>query len=761
MGGSMLKKAFLLSIFAVFFSAGVFSAPIGPNLGLVDYIDMGEASSTISFSGGENTTLLDEARVTELPVTSNPLGVWETVDLEPASRDVETYLNTSDSDSSLIYPAEVNANISGLESGEYAIFFWSCQKNSTSNCKWLKPRKFTKPGGSSAGGCNPEVSVRAGKDDVLREEDTGTYRAIVNDCPNGVEQYRWEATRGDEVLGDSDGWSRSDEFSLTLPYMELEESDTFNVTVEARTRAGVVSETTQMWATPDIPEDILISAHRGSYHGPHNTVMTMEQARKAGVNSVEYDVWRTEDGKYVVRHDRWTGKYSPDGIDIKIPDSNLEELTGISVGGYYPPPDGNGNYEVNVDQSTAREERIASLDEILNYVQNYDLHQRIEFKGDLRKNQDWGEDIYEKVRNRDMLRQTVFMSFRGTCGRDISVLNAETTHCDWQGLQGVENAAEEEGNERRTTIGMLYANRGAQKPNIDFSGPGDVVSEATKLNERVLQSADKVTPSQAIGYASENGFDIIVAADGSPKGYAAGLNGSTQMSRGEFVDEVRDEGLRYSFMYFRSPRDMDKKKHMIKCGVEWVSTNRAMGGVGNVAEYNEGDLNEDPSYCDFEGEHEVNAKQAGIRTFGRAERAGREGLEFFFDGGKYISQHSYEAGRGTRESLESLWNDPSTQNFVDESQEAYSFAVEKPWNDFNDRVTEDGATLYSGMENTYGDWDEATQSQQDYVVNEVDQTVNDPEGQLEDTVSRANDGKEYVEDEAHDVACEGKWSLPC
>lgn len=746
MGGSMLKKVFLLSLFAVFFSIGVLSAPIGPDLGLVDYINMGEASSTISFDGGKNTTLLDEARVSELPVISNPLGVWKTVDLEPASRDVETYLNTSESDSSLIYPAEINLNISGLESGEYAVFFWSCKKNSTSNCKWLKPRKFTKPGRSSGGGCNPETSIRAGKDDVLREGDTGTYRAIVNDCPNGVEQYRWEVSRGGENIESSDGWSRSDEFSFELSE-EIYEGN-FNVTVEARTKSGIVSEKTEMWGVPKIPGDFFLSAHRGGTHAPHNTVMTIEQIRKAGADSIEFDVRVTGDEKLVVSHDKNTDKYSY-GNNLDIDESALDTLTEINKGKNYNEDE---NTVLDVSKDAAKESEFASLDEVLDYVKRYDLHMRIELKGSLQGSREHGRDLYEKVRDRDLLDQSVFMSFRGSCPSGPAFISSDrpkSSGCDWDALEAIEEASSHE-----AKTAMLYASRNFDdKPEIS----GSWADTAVSVGRNAWGNIDSVSPTEALNYAGNESLDMIVPADDDPKDYGAGFKSYPGgIDRLEFVERARAKGLEYSFMWFRGDGDDGYKRftEQVKCGAEWISV-ETESEIEKITDVNEQRFSEDISFCEFDGKTEDESILGAVmNTVTVMERGWGVGLTQAGDAINYGLNYPGDTLNRGFEGTKDLIENPSISNAIDKGYGAWD-QVSEPVDVAGNTMERNIQTTYRESKRLYNDWDEATQDQQDRIVQEYEDGRDRVEEEIEETGEDVkegfNDGVDTVQDGASEA----------
>ena len=82
--------------------------------------------------------------------------------------------------------------------------------------------------------------------------------------------------------------------------------------------------------------DVAVIAHRGAAgKAPENTLAAVRQAMKDGADWIEIDVQESMDGEVVVIHDSDFMKLA--GKDLKIWDSNLEELGEIDVGSWFGP----------------------------------------------------------------------------------------------------------------------------------------------------------------------------------------------------------------------------------------------------------------------------------------------------------------------------------------------------------------------------------------------------------------------------------------
>jgi glycerophosphoryl diester phosphodiesterase len=83
-----------------------------------------------------------------------------------------------------------------------------------------------------------------------------------------------------------------------------------------------------------IDSDVEIIAHRGAAGArPENTLASIRKAVEDGADWVEIDVQETADGEVVVLHDSDFMKLA--GVDLKIWDATLEDLTQIDIGSWY------------------------------------------------------------------------------------------------------------------------------------------------------------------------------------------------------------------------------------------------------------------------------------------------------------------------------------------------------------------------------------------------------------------------------------------
>ena len=114
-------------------------------------------------------------------------------------------------------------------------------------------------------------------------------------------------------------------------------------------------------------EDVNLVAHRGFRAvAPENTAPAFEEAGKAGFYGAECDVYRTEDGTWVIHHDFNTYRMT-DGAS-KIEKKTLDELLQENVD--------NG---VNVDNYSNL--KICTLHEYLDICSRYSMVPVIELKG--------------------------------------------------------------------------------------------------------------------------------------------------------------------------------------------------------------------------------------------------------------------------------------------------------------------------------------------------------------------------------------------
>ena len=76
-----------------------------------------------------------------------------------------------------------------------------------------------------------------------------------------------------------------------------------------------------------------IVAHRGASHdAPENTLTAFRLAWERGADAIEGDFYLTSDGQIVCIHDKTTQRVSPDGPELTVAESTLEQLRQLDVG---------------------------------------------------------------------------------------------------------------------------------------------------------------------------------------------------------------------------------------------------------------------------------------------------------------------------------------------------------------------------------------------------------------------------------------------
>lgn len=110
----------------------------------------------------------------------------------------------------------------------------------------------------------------------------------------------------------------------------------------------------------------LIYAHRGaSGYAPENTMSAFKKSLEMKADGIELDVQLTNDGQVVVIHD-YTVDRTSNGKGY-VRNMSLSELKQLDFGSWFSPE--------------FKEERIPTLEEVLQYFQNEDIIINIEIKG--------------------------------------------------------------------------------------------------------------------------------------------------------------------------------------------------------------------------------------------------------------------------------------------------------------------------------------------------------------------------------------------
>lgn len=83
-------------------------------------------------------------------------------------------------------------------------------------------------------------------------------------------------------------------------------------------------------------DNVVVIGHRGAAaFRPENTLASIEKAVEDGADWVEIDVQETADGEVVVIHDSDFMKLA--GVDLKIWDATMDDLSGIDIGSWFDP----------------------------------------------------------------------------------------------------------------------------------------------------------------------------------------------------------------------------------------------------------------------------------------------------------------------------------------------------------------------------------------------------------------------------------------
>ena len=690
--------------FHVIMLLGLFIAFNSSGAALLDYIDRGDVEQSLTISTEENQIIHQQARIAETPFTEDLLQNWENVSLEADRKTSSEEIWNNASNSTFIPSNNADLDVSDMSTGTYAVFLWGCERDEGPNsCSWLKPRLFTVPSADTAAETgdgtgtrsdentgenegtespqessgetesvceDPKVDIRI--PEVVREYESTSFRAPVNDCGAEIDSYSWTFTRDGESVAEASSSSASKSFG----------NGSYNASVDVEVSNGAESSTSKsFYVAQTIPGNMVLSGHRGGYHAPENTLMSFQRSREVGINSVEFDVRKASDG-YVVIHDKTTGRTA--GEDKSVPDTDLETLTQMNVGeDYYQ----NDDWDISEDR--AEEATIPGFRETLDYFKGKDMMLRIEIKGKVKKSKEMGEELYEIAEEKGVEDDIVFMSFSGTCMP--SPESPASRICAWEALEGIEEASN---GDAETAI--LWQKR--KDPRKDFMN-------AANLEIR-----------HALSVAETQNFDIIVARDD--------VNGieHTTITREEFVEEAEDRGLEFSFMGFRGSREEEAA-----CGVEWLSTNNPENLIDKVQKFDESsyygntecavedptDLTTVPATFGNGLEGLGNFVQEDI-TGGPGEFGGdifsnpigtlKEGSDGLFNWGGKMSTETISGYKRLRKDPAGTLSDTydSTTNEIWDAGGDIRDGLEETGSDIQDGVEETGSDIQDGYCNTIG-----------------------------------------------------------
>ena len=144
---------------------------------------------------------------------------------------------------------------------------------------------------------------------------------------------------------------------------------------------------------PEIAYRIHTMAHRGHPTlAPENTIPGFKLAIASGVDSCEFDVYSTSDGKLVLTHDGNFKRCSQGACDRNVTQMTWEEVQKVDVGAY--------------KGEKWRGTKVPTLDETLDLFKNSGCIPVIEIKQPGTE-----EGIAEALKARDMVRECAIVSF--------------------------------------------------------------------------------------------------------------------------------------------------------------------------------------------------------------------------------------------------------------------------------------------------------------------------------------------------------------
>lgn len=189
------------------------------------------------------------------------------------------------------------------------------------------------------------------------------------------------------------------------------------------------------YITFDDEGGLLLSAHRaGGVLEPEETmaafIQCMESAKVEGyvVDILEFDLHLTKDGQLVLMHDHKVDRTS-DGTG-KICDYTLAELKQLNFG--YNFKDQNGNYPYREEGADLSNVRIATLTEILDYVEKVartdkSMRYVIEIKDGDEPGRKAMDILYAEMKKYDIVNRTVFGTFQSEISKYVDECNANGT----------------------------------------------------------------------------------------------------------------------------------------------------------------------------------------------------------------------------------------------------------------------------------------------------------------------------------------------
>ena len=159
-----------------------------------------------------------------------------------------------------------------------------------------------------------------------------------------------------------------------------------------------------MQVSPYFYEQLLFINHRGLVEYPENTFSAVKAAVNSGFKAVECDICMTKDNVFVLQHDATIDRCS-NGTG-RVNDMTYEDLLAYDFGSWK----GSAFYG----------ERIARLDDLLDFFKHEGLIIELDLADESRFKREWIPALYDLVKEKDMLGQTMFTATQAEFSKFLS-----------------------------------------------------------------------------------------------------------------------------------------------------------------------------------------------------------------------------------------------------------------------------------------------------------------------------------------------------
>lgn len=173
---------------------------------------------------------------------------------------------------------------------------------------------------------------------------------------------------------------------------------------------------------PHIASRTMISAHRsGAGIVPEELLAAFKYCIETSdfeIDYFEFDLRLTKDGELVLLHDATLDRTSNSEAvfgetNVNVGDKTLAELRRLNMGAKFVDEDGNMPYADLTEEEVTDDLRIATLDEVLDYLCSQgDFGYIIEIKDSGERGKQAADLLYEKLKAHDLLDSALICSFR-------------------------------------------------------------------------------------------------------------------------------------------------------------------------------------------------------------------------------------------------------------------------------------------------------------------------------------------------------------